>query len=98
GRWRWLVRCVINVYLLATAVIPVAALLIVSLQPFWTTNINWSILDLANYRYVLFENEMTSLALVNSVGLGIVGATVGMIAAAILVLFARTAKPTTQMF
>jgi len=97
GRWRWAARLAIGAYLLATAVIPLVALLIVSLQPFWTTHIDWRLLDLANYRYVLYENEMTSRALANSIGLGVVGATVGMIAAAVLVLFARSASPRTQM-
>ena len=97
GRWRWLARSMINGYLLATAVIPVLALAIVSLQPFWTTHISWSQLSLANYRQVLIENASTSQALLNSIGLGITGATIGMIASAMLVLFARKATPTTQM-
>jgi iron(III) transport system permease protein len=80
GRWRWLARSAINGYLLATAVIPLVALLIVSLQPFWTQNVSWSQFSLANYRFVLIENEVTSRSLVNSIGLGIVGATIGMVA------------------
>ncbi|WP_459615696.1 ABC transporter permease [Bordetella sp. 2513F-2] len=97
GPWRWLARSAINAHLLATAIIPVAALLVVSLQPFWTTNVDWSMLDLANYRYVLHENEMTSRALMNSIGLGVVGATLGMVGAAVLVLFSRSAGPRAQM-
>lgn len=97
GRWRWVARTAINGYLLATAVIPVIALAIVSLQPFWTTSVSWSQLDLANYKLVLFENSVTSQALINSIGLGIAGATIGMIVSAILVLFARKATPATQM-
>lgn len=97
GRWRWVARSIINGYLLATAVIPVLALAIVSLQPFWTTHISWSVLSLANYKHVLFENMATSQALTNSIGLGIAGATIGMTASAILVLFARRATPATQM-
>jgi iron(III) transport system permease protein len=97
GRWRWLARGAINGYLLATAVIPVAALAIVSLQPFWSPTITLAQLSLANYKLVLVENAVTSQALVNSIGLGVVGATIGMMAAALLVLFSRTAKPMTQM-
>lgn len=100
GRWRWLARSAIALYLLATAVIPVIALAVVSLQPFWSSSFSFSVLSLANYESVLFENAVTSKALINSIGIGVVGATVGMICAAMLVLFghggARDGKRATQ--
>ena len=97
GRWRWLARGAIGSYLLATAVLPVVALAIVSLQPFWSSTIHWAQLNLANYHFVLVENTMTARALVNSIGLGIFGATLGMLAAAVLVLYGRDAPTRTQM-
>ena len=96
GKWRWMARLMVNGYLLATAVIPVLALLLVSLQPFWSTTINFETLGFSNYSYVLFESDMSSSALFNSIVLGVVGATIGMIAAAVLVLFSRGARTRTQ--
>jgi iron(III) transport system permease protein len=84
GAWRPFARGVMIFYLLATAVVPVIGLAFVSLQPFWTAHINWSALGFQNYRAVLIQNEMTRFALFNSVLLGIVGGTVGMMIAALL--------------
>jgi iron(III) transport system permease protein len=97
GRWRWVARGAIGAYLLATAVLPVAALAIVSLQPFWTSKIDFAQFGWANYHFVLVENATTARALVNSIGLGIFGATLCMLGAAVLVLFARNASAGTQM-
>jgi iron(III) transport system permease protein len=73
-------------YLLATAVVPIIGLAFVSLQPFWTTHVNWSSLSFQNYRAVLSQNEMTRYALFDSVLLGVVGGTVGMLVAAFLTI------------
>jgi iron(III) transport system permease protein len=97
GGWRWLARSGIAAYLLATAVLPVVALAIVSLQPFWTSKINFAQLGWANYHFVLVENATTARALVNSIGLGIVGATLCILGAAVLVLYGRNASPGKQM-
>lgn len=97
GPWRWVARTAIIGYLLATAVLPVLSLILVSLQPFWTSTFNWRQFSFDNYHFVLFENGTTAKALVNSIGLGLVGATIGMLGAAVLVLFGRQARSTTQM-
>ncbi|MBP2294964.1 ABC transporter permease [Azospirillum rugosum] len=89
GRWRWLAQGTMIAYVLATAVIPVIGLVIVSLQPFWTPRVVWSQLSLHNYHFVLFENDMTTQALINSLSLGAVGATIGMFVAAVLALAAH---------
>lgn len=86
GRWRIVARLAMFLYLMATSVIPVIGLVIVSLQPFWTPNIDPSVFTLDNYRFVLFESAFTSSALVNSVLLGAVGGTIGMLVSAFLVL------------
>ncbi len=86
GRWRIVARLAMFLYLMATSVIPVIGLVIVSLQPFWTPNIDPSVFTLDNYRFVLFESAFTSSALVNSVVLGAVGGTIGMLVSAFLVL------------
>ena len=89
GPWRPFARGVMIFYLLATAVIPLIGLTFVSLQAFWTARINWSTLGFQNYVTVLSQNEITKTALFNSVWLGIVGGTVGMLIAAWLTLAGR---------
>ncbi|MGV3650228.1 MAG: ABC transporter permease, partial [Devosia sp.] len=42
GPFRYLVLAMAALYLLATAVLPLLGLLLVSLQPFWTPSINWA--------------------------------------------------------
>ncbi|MBS7700745.1 MULTISPECIES: iron ABC transporter permease [unclassified Chelatococcus] len=92
GPWRFVARAVMIIYLLAAAVLPVVGLAIVSLQPFWSARINFSVLDFQNYVTVLVENDITRRALFNSVVLGIVGGTIGMLIAAILVVTAKSER------
>lgn len=79
GPFRYLVLGLAALYLLATAVLPLLGLLLVSLQPFWTPSINWSTLTLDNFRFVLVENVSTVTALINSMGLGVAVATLTML-------------------
>ena len=60
GRWGLLARGGMLFYLLFAAILPVAGLLFVSLQPFWTPSVQWERLSLENYRVVLFDNPITS--------------------------------------
>lgn len=89
GRWRIVARTALLGYILIAAVLPLLALLLVSLNGFWTPWINLSNLSLSSFNDVLFGNVQTSLALRNSIVLGLVGATIGTIAAATLALFVR---------
>jgi iron(III) transport system permease protein len=62
-------------YLLIASVLPVLALLLVSLQPFWSATIATEQLSLLHYER-LFSRSVASDALVNSITLGIVCALV----------------------
>lgn len=90
GAWRRVAQAVMIVYLLCTAVLPVLALVIVSLQPFWSARINWAQLGLQNYVAVLIDNPISARAVFNSLLLGVVGGTLGMGIAAVLALAGRT--------
>jgi iron(III) transport system permease protein len=68
---------------------PVAGLLLVSLQSFWTPDIKWAQLSLANYSFVLLENGPTSRALITSLGLGAVTASVAMVGVGTILLHLR---------
>jgi iron(III) transport system permease protein len=86
GRWRIVARAMMLAYLLLTSVLPLLALLVVSLQPFWNPMINFGVLSLRHYQR-LFSDDFSRNALRNSVLLGIVGATAGTLIAAVIAFF-----------
>jgi iron(III) transport system permease protein len=92
GFWRFPAKSLFILYILLTTVLPLAALVILSLQPFWSPRITLTTLSLQNFGYVLLENGISVRALWNSIVLGVVGATIGMLIAAILVTQARAAS------
>lgn len=92
GRWRIWARSLGLAYLMATAVLPAAGLLLVSVQRFWTPAIRWDQLTFANYQFVVFQNKSTSQSLMTSIGLGLLGATVTMLVAAIMMLHTQQGR------
>jgi iron(III) transport system permease protein len=86
GRWRWLARWTMLAYLLMTSVLPLLGLILVSLQPFWSASVSLEMLSFENYQRI-FSGGSTQTALRNSVLLGIVGATVGMLVASFVTVF-----------
>lgn len=89
GAWRIVARGVLLAYMLIAAVLPLLALLLVALRGFWTPNITWSALGFSTFRSILFDDDLTFTALKNSVLLGFTGASLGILAAAILALFVQ---------
>lgn len=67
------------VYIGGGVVLPVIALLMVSFSSIWTGSLRLSSLTLSNYSYVLFNYSLTQQAIVNSLILAFVGATLGVI-------------------
>jgi ABC-type Fe3+ transport system, permease component len=91
GRFRWLGQAALLAYGIVAVVLPFIGLALVSLNGYWTTSIKWASLGLHSIVESVFNDRLTSLALVNSLSIGIVGATVGMVAAALLAVFTRRA-------
>jgi iron(III) transport system permease protein len=87
GPWRLAARALLVGYVLLASVLPLVALVLVTLNRFWTPDINWSGLSLEMFGRVLFNDPATSQSLRNSVGLGVVGATLGIILAAGVALY-----------
>lgn len=87
GPWKLPARLLSLVYVIATVVLPFLALLTVSFQTFWSPNINWSQLTLANYTTAFFESGPASQSLVNSLGLGAITATLVMLVVGAIILF-----------
>jgi iron(III) transport system permease protein len=98
GRWRLLAKGAVVAYLLLVAVIPLLALIVVSFQPFWTPNIDVSMFTLRNFRHVLIQDQIIVRALINSITLGVVGATIGIALAAVLAVYSRNAGARGQTF
>jgi iron(III) transport system permease protein len=94
GRWKGPARSLLVLYIAITSVMPVAGLILVSLQSFWTPDIKWAQLSLANYSFVLLENGPTSRALITSVGLGAVTASVAVVGLGTILLHLRFDHPT----
>lgn len=92
GRWRLWVRGVVLLYLGATTILPLLGLLLVSLQPFWTPDVQWNRLSLANYQFALFQNPRLSGALLRSLTLATLSATIGTLVAATLMLYVHQAR------
>lgn len=88
GALRWPMRGLLALYVLIATVLPVGALIIVSLQPFWSPEIVLERLDFDNY-VELLNSDFVRDGLINSLVLGITGATVGMLIAAITVYWVR---------
>lgn len=87
GRWRSVARTMMVLFVLVASVMPLLGLFYISLRPFWTAELTFQGLSFANYREVLFEREVTSSALQNSLMLGVIGAILGMLAATLLALY-----------
>ena len=87
GPWRRPIKSLVVIYLIITAALPIAGLLLVSLQPFWTPIINWGLLSGKNFTEVIINNRLTSGGLINSLMLGVMTATICMLVAGLIMLY-----------
>ncbi|NPD21476.1 ABC transporter permease [Alterinioella nitratireducens] len=87
GLYRGPARVLFIAYLVASSLLPFLALLIVSLQPFWTPVINVTNFSLQHYESVFIQSRYSKAAIFNSIWLGVVGATVGILLSAVIAFF-----------
>jgi iron(III) transport system permease protein len=80
---------VIVLYLAATSVLPLIALVLVSLQPFWTPSIKFQFLNLSSYAQIFSGITPAKQSLLNSLLFGVLGATVTMLIAAMLAYYSQ---------
>lgn len=92
GAWRYPARLVFLAYMAASTVLPFLALAIVSLQPFWVPVVRLSSLSLEHYRSIFIEADYSLTAITRSIGLGVVGASIGIALAALIAAFLRGAQ------
>lgn len=89
GAARWPARVLILLYLVSTSVLPLLALILVSVQPFWTPTIKWQFLNLSSYLQIFSGITPAKQSLLNSLLFGVLGATVTMLIAAMLAYYSQ---------
>jgi len=82
GKWRWVARSLTFGYVFFALLAPLYGLLITTLNGFWSPKTRWGELTLDHFRTVLWFDQKTRDSLFNSVYLGLIGATIGMLIAA----------------
>ena len=87
GRWRFVALLFIFGYAMISVVLPIGALVLVSLHGFWTVDIEWGRLSLDAFRRTVIDDTVTARALRNSVTLSLLGATIGVAVAAVVALW-----------
>ncbi|WP_170061983.1 ABC transporter permease [Compostimonas suwonensis] len=90
GRWRWPARVFTIVFVCCISILPLAAMLIVSLQSFWSSTVRFDTLTLKSYGEVFGDDPVVADALVRSVEIAVIGATVLIIFSLTMSLFARS--------
>jgi iron(III) transport system permease protein len=74
-------------YIVVISVLPILALLLVALQPYWTPEVNLSVLSLENFTPLL-EDHQSRAAIMNSMLLGVVGSLITLFVATVVMVFA----------
>src|SRR5690606_38415847 len=87
GVWKWPLRGLMLLYVAGSTLLPMFALVIVSLNGYWTPKIGWDSLSLRALQAAVIDDRITREALANSLGLGVVGGLIGIIAAALVALY-----------
>lgn len=81
GAWRWPALGLEVAYVGVAVLLPLFGLLAAATSSVWVGTINTQLLTLQNFKYVLFDYDLTKTALKNSILLAVVGATLGCVIA-----------------
>ena len=98
GRWRWVARSATFGYVFFALIAPLYGLLITSLNGFWSPKTRWGELTFEHFRTVLWFDHKTRDSLFNSVYLGLIGATIGMIIAATISSYVQRSTGKVSVF
>lgn len=92
GRWRWAARSAMMLYVGCATVLPTLALLVVSLQPYWSPSIVLSNLTFKHFEEFFSASSRPFEALFNSLRLGLLGATACILIAAVLIALGQSRR------
>ena len=84
GRWRWVALALCGLVFLASVFLPYLFLGLTSLSQTWALGLSASNFTLENYRFVLFEYEVTRRAIMNSLFLASAAATIAILLGSVL--------------
>ncbi len=89
GRWKWVALAFNVFYIVVAVILPILCLIIVSLHPVWTAEIQLSELTLRNYEKTLFfwrpdSIEAATNGILNSFFLAFTGASIAMVMALVV--------------
>jgi iron(III) transport system permease protein len=79
GRWKLAALALEIVYVGGGVVLPMAALVMVALSPLWTGKPDPGSFTLANFEFVLFNHDLARRAMVNSLIVAVLGASIGVL-------------------
>ena len=89
GRWRGAVLAVCVLYLVCAVLLPIVTIFLSSIRTLWTADFRWSQFTLANYYRVLFDYPAAQRAIVNSLFIASVGATVTILFCAFIAVLSQ---------
>jgi iron(III) transport system permease protein len=94
GRWRWPILALCLGYLALAVVLPLTTILLSSIRTLWTADFRWEQFTLLHYQTVLFGYPAAQRAIINSLFLATIGATVTILLCALIAfLSSRTRLP-----
>ncbi len=80
-------RTAMLAYIVLISVLPIVALLLVALQPYWTPDVDLRVLSFENFTPLLQDAQSRS-AILNSMTLGIAGSLITLLASAVITVYA----------
>lgn len=89
GFAKWVARGAIIFYIFITTILPTVALILVTLTGHWTPNIEFGKLSLDAVRSTIVDDPLSLSALMNSLVLGFVCATLGILIASMISVYLR---------
>jgi iron(III) transport system permease protein len=94
GPFRWVLFGLCLLYLTLSVILPFLTILVSSLRTIWTSDFRWEQFTLENYRWIFFDYPLTQRAIINSLFLAVVGASVTILFCALIsFLSLRTRLP-----
>lgn len=79
GKWKLAALALEVIYVGGGVVLPMAALVMVALSPLWTGKPQPSAFTLANFEFVLFSHDLARRAMINSLVVATLGASIGVL-------------------
>ncbi|GGD31625.1 iron ABC transporter permease [Microbacterium faecale] len=94
GVWKWPARLIMLIYMALMVMLPILALVVVSFQSYWSGAITAENFTLSNWQKIFEPGSTTQESLANSLTLGVLTATIGVLACAVIAFVTQRARRT----